>query len=157
MSESVIVSHALELEFSKDLEEQALKQGEDPNKICDLMQQFKDMIYERGECNPHRMDEEFLIKFLRARFWKIENAYKLLCRYTHFRENNKHWIEKVKPLSLKSLGEENIMTVTPYRDQTGKRMLIYRVCLLMHSKFSENIINFFLLSSLAIGNLRKLM
>jgi hypothetical protein len=123
----VIVSHTLELDFPEDLEEHAVKHGEDPNTKCDLMQQLKDMIYERGDCNPHRMDEDFLIKFLRARFWKVENAYKLLCRYTHFRENNKHWIENVRPLSLKSLGEEKIMTTTPYRDQTGKRMLIYQV------------------------------
>lgn len=124
---SVIVSHSLELDFPDDLTEKAIVQGEDPNRVCDLIQQFKDLIYERGDCNPHRMDDEFLIKFLRARFWKVENAYKLLCRYTAFREENKHWIENVRPLALKSLGEENIMTVTPYRDQTGKRMLIYRV------------------------------
>lgn len=127
MTESVIISHTLELDFPKGLEELAVKQGEDPNNVCDLMQQFKDLIFERGDCNPHRMDDDFLIKFLRARFWKVENAYKLLCRYTKFREENKHWIDNVKPLSLKSLGEENIMTTTPYRDQTGKRMLIYRV------------------------------
>lgn len=30
------------------------------------------------------------------------------------------------PLSLKCLGEEDIMTTTPYRDQNGRRMLIYR-------------------------------
>lgn len=49
-----------------------------------------------------------------------------MCRYTHFREENIHWVDKVHPLTLQSLGEEDIMTTTPYRDQTGKRMLIYR-------------------------------
>jgi hypothetical protein len=78
MPESVIVSHTLELDFPEDLRENALKHGEDPDKVCEIMQEFKDMIYERGECNPHRMDDEFLVKFLRARFWKIENAYKLV-------------------------------------------------------------------------------
>lgn len=43
-----------------------------------------------------------------------------------FREENIHWIENVNPLHLTVLGDENIMTTTPYRDQTGKRMLIYR-------------------------------
>lgn len=76
--EPVEVSHTLELDFPKDLEENARKHGEDPDKVCELMQQFKDIIYERGDCNPHRMDEEFLIKFLRARFWKVENSYKLV-------------------------------------------------------------------------------
>lgn len=36
---------------------------------------------ERGFCTPHRMDDEFLMKFLRARFWKVENAYKLVRIY----------------------------------------------------------------------------
>lgn len=79
MPESVIVSHTLELDFPDDLHENARKHGEDPDRVCELMQQFKDMIFERGDCNPHRMDEDFLIKFLRARFWKVENAYKLVC------------------------------------------------------------------------------
>lgn len=71
MPEAVEVSHTLELEFPEDIKEDALKQGEDPDRTVELMQQFKDMIYERGDCNPHRMDNEFLIKFLRARFWKV--------------------------------------------------------------------------------------
>jgi hypothetical protein len=80
-SEPVKVEHTLELDFPTDLEETAQKHGEDPDRVCELMQQLKDMIYERGECNPHRMDEEFLIKFLRARFWKVENAYKLVSSF----------------------------------------------------------------------------
>lgn len=72
------VQHILELDFPADLQEVALEHGEDPEKTCELMQQFKDMIYELGECNPHRMDDDFLIKFLRARFWKVDNAYRLV-------------------------------------------------------------------------------
>jgi CRAL/TRIO, N-terminal domain len=72
------VAHTLELDFPEDIRQTALNHGENPDKVCDLMQQFKDMIYELGECNPHRMDDNFLIKFLRARFWKVENAYKLV-------------------------------------------------------------------------------
>lgn len=74
----VEVSHTLELDFPKDIEEIAVSHGENPDRTCELMQEFKDMIYEKGDCNPHRMDEDFLIKFLRARFWKVENAYKLV-------------------------------------------------------------------------------
>lgn len=51
-------------------------------------------------------------------------------RYVHFRGNNMHWIDKVHPLSLEILGEEDIMTITPYPDQTNKRMMIFRVRML---------------------------
>jgi len=33
----------------------------------------------------------------------------------------------VHPLELKVLGEEEIMTITPYLDQTGKRIMVVRV------------------------------
>lgn len=72
------VAHELELDFPEDVRPSAVAHGEHPDKVCELVQQFKDMIYETGECNPHRMDDDFLIKFLRARFWKVENAYKLV-------------------------------------------------------------------------------
>lgn len=57
-------------------------------------------------------------------FTKFKNSQ--LCRYMQLREENAHWIDNVNPLNLTVLGDENIMTTTPYRDQTGKRMLIYR-------------------------------
>jgi hypothetical protein len=78
MPGAVEVSHTLELDFPEDLTQTALQHGEDPDKVCQVMQEFRDMIFERGDCNPHRMDEDFLIKFLRARFWKTESAYKLV-------------------------------------------------------------------------------
>lgn len=78
MPEPAVVSYTLELDFPEDIKEIALEQGEDPNVTCQLMQQLKDMVYEKGDCNPHRMDDDFLIKFLRARFWKVDNAYKLV-------------------------------------------------------------------------------
>lgn len=78
MPKAVEVSHSLELEFPTEILEISVSQGENPDRVCELMQEFKDMIYEKGDCNPKRMDEEFLKRFLRARFWKVENAYKLV-------------------------------------------------------------------------------
>lgn len=46
-----------------------------------LLFQTKILIAERGDFQPLRTDNEFLIKFLRARFFKVENAYKLVCMH----------------------------------------------------------------------------
>uniref|UniRef100_U5EUI3 Putative transporter n=1 Tax=Corethrella appendiculata TaxID=1370023 RepID=U5EUI3_9DIPT len=123
------ISHALDL--SKDLppevEEEARKQGEDPDRVCLMVQELRDMIYERGECKPHRMDDDYLIKFLRARFWKVENSYKLLCRYYKFREDNLDLHVDVHPIQLKCIGEDDVVSVTPYRDQNGRRNIYYKV------------------------------
>ncbi|XP_055597104.1 clavesin-1-like isoform X2 [Uranotaenia lowii] len=122
------VKHVLELEkvLPPKIIEIARKQGEDPEKTCCLIQDLRDMIYERGDCEPHRVDDEYLIKFLRARFWKVENAYKLMCRYYTFREQNPELHENVNPMTLRSLGEDNIITISPYRDQEGRRVLYFK-------------------------------
>lgn len=33
---------------------------------------------ERGECLPHRMDDDFLIRFLRARNFNVKRAHRLV-------------------------------------------------------------------------------
>ncbi|XP_053959792.1 alpha-tocopherol transfer protein isoform X2 [Anastrepha obliqua] len=81
---------------------------------------------EHDNCKPHRTDDDYLQKFLRARYWDVESSFELMVNYCKFREQNKTYYEKVRPLQLKSLGDEDIITVTPYRDQKGHRILIYR-------------------------------
>ncbi|KRF77805.1 alpha-tocopherol transfer protein isoform X2 [Drosophila virilis] len=103
----------------------AEKQGECSKTKQETIAQFRNYILERKDCQPHRNDDKYLEKFLRARYWKIENSYKLICNYYKFREENKSYYEKVRPLDLRHLGDENILTVTPYRDQLGHRILIY--------------------------------
>lgn len=66
-------------------------------------------------------------KFLRARFWKVENAYKLLCRYNQFRSQNTLFYLGIHPTKLRSLGDEEIVSVPPYRDQDGRRLIIYKI------------------------------
>jgi hypothetical protein len=41
----VEISHNLELDFPKDIEEIARRQGEDPDKTCEYIQELRDMIY----------------------------------------------------------------------------------------------------------------
>ncbi|XP_046866761.1 alpha-tocopherol transfer protein isoform X1 [Drosophila willistoni] len=104
----------------------AQEQGECPKTKQQTIEQFRSYILEHNEFQLHRNDDKFLEKFLRARFWKIENSYRLLSNYHKFREQNKNYYEKVRPLDLRHLGDSDILTVTPYRDQHGRRILIYR-------------------------------
>lgn len=36
------------------------------------------MLLEKGDVTPHRMDEKFLLRFLRARHFKLHPTYKLV-------------------------------------------------------------------------------
>ncbi|TMW39904.1 hypothetical protein DOY81_015016, partial [Sarcophaga bullata] len=116
----------LDPELPEDIKKVAIENGECELLKSQTINEFRNYILEHDRCQPHRTDDEYLIKFLRARFWKIEPSYKLLCHYYKFREQNKEYYEKVRPESLKFIGEANILTVTPYRDQNGHRILIYR-------------------------------
>ncbi|XP_025831185.1 alpha-tocopherol transfer protein-like [Agrilus planipennis] len=85
------------------------------------------MIYERGECMPHRTDDAFLLRFLRARYFVLERAHRLFVNYYNFKENNPEIFEGVNLMKLQELGTTNIITVPPYREQTGRRILLYRM------------------------------
>lgn len=100
----VKVSHTIDLgpDLPNEIMDIARKQGEDPERVCADIQELRDMIFgkekkrfyltlryswivcnvlfliERGVCVPPRNDDEFLIRFLRARFFKLEHAYNLV-------------------------------------------------------------------------------
>ncbi|KAJ9583502.1 hypothetical protein L9F63_022154 [Diploptera punctata] len=52
--------------------------GESPETRPGLLQELRDVIYERGEVVPHRTDDLFLLRFLRARRFDVEKAHRLV-------------------------------------------------------------------------------
>ncbi|CAG9791062.1 unnamed protein product [Diatraea saccharalis] len=87
-----------------DLEEQAfLLCGEKKETRAKNLQDLKNLIYERGECKPPRMDDTFLLRFLRARRSIPARAHRLLVRYCNFREQNPHLWRDVDWFSLTRL------------------------------------------------------
>ncbi|CAG9864382.1 unnamed protein product [Phyllotreta striolata] len=100
---------------------------ENPETRDQVLQDFRDLIYERGECVPHRMDDAFLLRFLRARFFVVERAHRLLVNYYEFKENNPEFYTGVNLKNLLRMGDDAIITVPPYREQTGRRILLYRI------------------------------
>ncbi|XP_026488006.2 alpha-tocopherol transfer protein-like [Vanessa tameamea] len=111
-----------------ELQEYArLQCGEDPNSRLQNIYELREMIYERGECTPHRMDDEFLLRFLRARNFIPQRAHRLMVNYYQFKEDYPELFENVYPLDLRRIGDANVIAVPPYRDQTGRRLLLYRI------------------------------
>lgn len=112
-----------------------------------LLRKFNNFSFlERGECVPFRTDDAFLLRFLRARNFVVERAHRLVSspfqkltnqsikshplqfvNYHEFKENNPEFFEGVELMHLKKLGDNQLITVPPYRDQFGRRMLLYRM------------------------------
>ncbi|XP_044742317.1 alpha-tocopherol transfer protein-like isoform X2 [Chrysoperla carnea] len=109
------------------LEYARITYGETPETRKQAIEEFRDYIFDQEQCNPHRTDDAFLLKFLRARKFNIPKAHRLLCRYYSFKENNPHLHRDIRPLDLKFIGDDDVLSVPPYRDQHGHRMMIYRV------------------------------
>ncbi|XP_018902394.1 alpha-tocopherol transfer protein isoform X2 [Bemisia tabaci] len=98
----------------------------DENKTL-MISELREMIYERGDVTAHRMDDAFLLRFLRARNFKLEAAYRLFVNYFNFREKNSDFYANVNPLNLSFIGDADVLSVLPYREQTGRRIMIYRM------------------------------
>ncbi|KAJ8714720.1 hypothetical protein PYW07_002945 [Mythimna separata] len=57
--------------------------------------ELRQMVFERGECHPLRTDDEYMLRFLRARQFIVPRAHRLLVRYCAFREQYKHLYDGV--------------------------------------------------------------
>ncbi|XP_043288210.1 clavesin-2-like isoform X2 [Venturia canescens] len=101
--------------------------GETDEIKCQTLQELRDMIYERGECTPHRVDDAFLIRFLRARNFNVNRAHRLVVRYYDFKEEHPDIHQGVDPLKMRHIGDDDVMTVPGYRTRCGRRMMIYRI------------------------------
>ncbi|XP_060804610.1 alpha-tocopherol transfer protein-like [Amyelois transitella] len=53
-----------------------------------VIQELRSMIIERGECHPRRMDDEYLLKFLRCRRFILALTHKLMVRYEDFQRRH---------------------------------------------------------------------
>ncbi|CAH1367984.1 unnamed protein product [Tenebrio molitor] len=100
--------------------------GENSDTKSQMISELRDMIYSRGECTLPRTDDSFLLRFLRSRKFHLEAAYKLFVHYNDFREENRNLYEGVGLDPLIEMTLQDIMHVPPYKDQTGKRMIIYK-------------------------------
>lgn len=101
--------------------------GESPDTRAAALQELRDMIFERGEVEPHRTDDLFLLRFLRARCFHVERAHKLLVSYYKFIEDNPYIQKGVSLMELDFIGEDDVLGVLPYREQTGRRIMYYRI------------------------------
>ncbi|KAH0954008.1 hypothetical protein HN011_006497 [Eciton burchellii] len=101
--------------------------GETDEVKCQMLQEFRDMIYEKGECLSQRMDDDFLIRFLRARNFNLKSAHRLIVNYYNFKEEHPEIHQQIEMEQVRYIGDDDVITVPPYKTQCGRRVLIYRM------------------------------
>ncbi|KAJ2949414.1 hypothetical protein O0L34_g15329 [Tuta absoluta] len=89
------------------------------------IEELRNMIYERGECYPHRLDDAYLLRFLRARGSIPARAHRLLVRYCTFREQNPYLYRNINWFSFARLG--SLLEGVLYDRPDVGRLLILRL------------------------------
>jgi len=86
--------------------------------LRNLLQNEKDLV-----CPSN---DDFLLRFLRARKHNPEKAFKLLKQYYTMRRNHMELFKELCPLALKPVLEKRLQYVIPIRDKEGRQIFVFR-------------------------------
>ena len=84
---------------------------------------LRDKIKLRPDILINRDDDEFLIRFLRARKYNKDKAFDLLCHYCQFRRKHQTFFKSLKVSCLRPVFEDGLPMVSPVRDQNGRSVI----------------------------------
>ena len=72
----------------------------------------------------NRIDDAFLLLFLRARYFRVDTSYELLCNYHEFRNKNASIFQNISAWQLHHVIEDGFPCVLPYSNQNGAKMMV---------------------------------
>ncbi len=73
-----------------------------------------------------RLDDGFLLRFLRARKFNYDRAYQLLVNYYQIRADNVNIFRDLTPSTVKHVYEDGVICALPKRTPEGRRLYYYR-------------------------------
>jgi hypothetical protein len=59
-----------------------------------------------------------------------------MTNYYRFKENNPETHEDIHPMNMRFIGDDDVLSVLPYHEQTGRRVMIYRIG--KHNKLADS-------------------
>ncbi|KAM9775418.1 clavesin-1-like [Syngnathus typhle] len=113
--------------LSADVTEKArLELNENPNTLHQNIQQVRDMIVTRPDIGFLRTDDDFILRFLRARKFDPVETFRLLAQYFQFRQQNLDMFQsfKVDDPGIKRALMDGFPGVLENPDQHGRKILI---------------------------------
>ena len=85
-------------------------------------------LRERMEARPDvyfdRKDDEFLLRFLRARKFDKDRAFNLLVNYCRFHRRHRNFFKSLRASCLRPVFEDGLPMVMPERDHLGRSVVI---------------------------------
>ncbi|XP_034416024.1 clavesin-1-like [Cyclopterus lumpus] len=113
--------------LSSDTTEKArLELNENPDTLHQDIQQVRDMIVSRPDIGFLRTDDDFILRFLRARKFDQTETFRLLAQYFQFRQQNLDMFQsfKVDDPGIKRALMDGFPGVLETPDQHGRKILI---------------------------------
>ncbi|XP_078584938.1 alpha-tocopherol transfer protein-like [Branchiostoma floridae x Branchiostoma japonicum] len=117
--------------YTCKLSEEALKKAreelnEDPSTRLAMVEALRERIQQSPDlCIPD--DDHILLRFLRARYFDVEQAFKLLEKYHKWRAQSPEICSNMRPSSVRGLLEAGYHAALPGRDQDGRKVMFYRI------------------------------
>ncbi|XP_068199616.1 clavesin-1-like [Antennarius striatus] len=107
-------------------EKARLELNENPDTLHQDIQQVRDMIVSRPDVGFLRTDDDFILRFLRARKFDRAESFRLLAQYFQFRQQNLDMFQsfKVEDPGIKRALMDGFPGVLETPDQQGRKILI---------------------------------
>uniref|UniRef100_UPI003AAD55E5 clavesin-1-like n=1 Tax=Centroberyx gerrardi TaxID=166262 RepID=UPI003AAD55E5 len=107
-------------------EKARLELNENPDTLHQDIQQVRDMIVTRPDIGFLRTDDDFILRFLRARKFDQTETFRLLAQYFQFRQQNLDMFQsfKVDDPGIKRALMDGFPGVLETPDQHGRKILI---------------------------------
>ncbi|XP_031141136.1 clavesin-1-like [Sander lucioperca] len=107
-------------------EKARLELNENPDTLHQDIQQVRDMIVTRPDIGFLRTDDDFILRFLRARKFNQMETFRLLAQYFQFRQQNLDMFQsfKVDDPGIKRALMDGFPGVLETPDQHGRKILI---------------------------------
>ncbi|XP_067856912.1 alpha-tocopherol transfer protein-like [Heptranchias perlo] len=90
------------------------------------VQALRDMILKEAPNLKTRLDDSFLLRFLRARKFDYDRALKLLVNYHASQRTWPEVFTNLRPSAIKHVLDSGFLTVLPYPDPLGRCILVIR-------------------------------
>lgn len=74
-----------------------------------------------------REDESFLLRFLRAKKFDVEKAFKMIQQYYWMKEHSPELFHVSPPSDMKNMFEMQIQCMLNTKDQQGRQIYLFRV------------------------------
>ncbi|GFY79155.1 alpha-tocopherol transfer protein-like [Trichonephila inaurata madagascariensis] len=100
--------------------------GETSHVKAKALVDFRRLINEQQDIYS-RLDEVFLLRFLRTKKYDVQKAFKIFLNYYDLKSKQKGKFTGLKPSDVKKVIEMNNILYVPYRLPSGSHVAIYRM------------------------------